>query len=153
MGAVFNTDKTIKILAFLNRHYSEHTVLRNAPNGRGCAQQLGLDDLVTPGLSARWNRWLDLLDQHRQDGSTGGQWVRTMMADALQEPGCNGIEFFAVPAQTFRVIHPAPKVPDDPNHPDINFTRVIIVETNTIDNTIAFTPIPWWRRIFFFGSH
>jgi hypothetical protein len=71
-----------------------------------------------------------------------------MMADALQEAGCNGIEFFAVPASQFRVIYPAPKVPD-PVNPN-QFTREIIVETNTIDNTIAFTPIPWWRRIFSF---
>jgi hypothetical protein len=156
MGAIFNTDKTLKILKFLNKHYEpgvnfekartnqEHLVLRDFPHvadGFGCAKKLGLHDT---SVNARWKKWLDFLDAHEQDSDYGGPLVRRMMAEALLDPSCIGIEFFAVPAPKFSVHHPAPKVydTDDPN----KYTIEIIVETNTIDNLVSFAKRQKRRR-------
>jgi hypothetical protein len=166
MGAIFNTPGTIAILQFLNHHYDptqpngfalarrngEHHILRNKTSyttSYNCARQLGLDH---PTYTARWKTWLDQLDKYYQtaDGDFGGHLVRTMMADALDDTkhlNCNGIEFFAVPAAKFKVIYPAPTVPNpgDPTH----YTCEIVVETNTIDGTLSFTRRrKWWERIF-----
>jgi hypothetical protein len=149
MGAIFNTPGTRTILHFLNVHFGpgpqfdrartthEYRELRDYatwPNSYGCADHLQLND---NSIHARWKQWLDLLDSHIQNGVPGGRLVREMMADALDpavDPHCYGIEFFAVPAPAFAVHYPAPKA-IDPNDPS-RWTREIVVETNTIDNTI-----------------
>ena len=148
MGAIFNTDKTIKILNFLNNHYKpgnkwdkaradqENVVLRDFPNwpdGFRCAKKLGLHDT---SVNSRWQKWLDFLDGHRQGFDFGGPLVRRMMAEAIEDQNCIGMEFFAVPAPDFKVHNPAPKVydEDDPS----KYTIEIIVETNTIDNMVSF---------------
>src|ERR1700704_1483116 len=149
MGAIFNTPKTLAILKFLNNHYepgtkfekartdNENLVLRDFPHfgdGFSCAKKLGLHDT---SVNARWKKWLDFLDAHQQGFDFGGPLVRRMMAEALEDPHCIGIEFFAVPAPDFSVHSPAPKVHDTSN-PD-QYTIEIIVETNTIDNMVSFT--------------
>lgn len=147
MGALFNTPKTLLILKFLNNHYTpgakfnqarankEYDTLRdfgNYPDSYSCAVKLGLHDAT---VNPRWKKWLDILDGYQPPGSPNGGWlVRTMMADALdpgQDQSCNGIEFFAVPASSFSVQYPASAV-NDPNNSNLH-TRVIIVQTNTID--------------------
>jgi hypothetical protein len=149
MGAIFNTQKTLAILKFLNHHYEpgtqfdkartnqENIILRNFPSfgdGFSCAKKLGLNDT---SVSSRWKKWLDFLDAHQQGFEFGGPLVRKMMADALEDPNCNGIEFFAVPAPDFFVHSPPPKVADPSDAS--KYTIEIIVETNTIDNMVSFT--------------
>lgn len=166
MGAIFNTPGTIAILNFLNSHYdpkaatgfahargnAEHQILRNKanwPTSYRCALQLGLDNAAYTG---RWKKWLDKLDAYYQtkDADYGGNLVRKMMADALDpaDANCIGIEFFAVPAAKFYVHYPAPKVQDVQN--PAQYTRVIVVETNTVDNTLSSVRRrrSFWKRIF-----
>ena len=62
--------------------------------------------------------------------------MRTMMAEAIEDANCIGIEFFAVPAPDFHVHSPAPKVHDQ--NDQTKYTIEIIVETNTIDEMVTF---------------
>src|SRR4051812_28813877 len=150
MGAIFNTKATLKLLDMLNKRYApgnafnkartdqENLTLRDFPqfgDAFSCAKKLKLQD-TDSGINGRWKKWLDFLDGHKQGFQFGGPLVRTMMAEAIEDANCIGIEFFAVPAPDFIVHSPAPKVHEQ--NDQTKYTIEIIVETNTIDQMVTF---------------
>jgi hypothetical protein len=154
MGALFNTDGTIRLVNMLNGNYrgkhfgtlqglNQQTMLRDktqtTPN---VAAAFGLDD-DDPAVSSNWMNWLGYLDQQMQkytDPATGvttnqscGMWVRLAMADALDNKPkpCSGIEFFAIPGSSLEVLLPIQQIDDAKNKN--KKTTIITVQTLTID--------------------
>ena len=146
MGAIFSTPNTVAILSTLNNHYQganftaarnrgEHATLRDFgtfPDSHSCARRLNLNP-SNAALDLRWKKWLDNLDSSMQGGVSAGRLVRNAMADAIDPATtqCNGLEFFAVPGNSFNVHLPPPTV-NDLQNPGF-FSVEIVVETQIID--------------------
>jgi hypothetical protein len=138
MGAIFNTDGTKKILNKLNDSFGIAVFQNNIkPNNqlvtdlrKPVAQYSTYSLCVDYGfitddnnVNTHWGVWLNYFDKN------DGQKIRNDIADAIQNDNdCVGIEFFAVPAATWKV-RQSHKLPHQGN----KHTLIISVETPTYD--------------------
>lgn len=149
MGGLFNSQKTMKLLGMLNSAFQEAAFSGAAHN-----QQL-ISDLKDKTKTSRyiadtygflvgdqtyddkWRMWLDIFDKK------GGIKPRTAMSNALLQPTLyTGIEFFAVPANTFSIAQTS-DLPDQEN----SGKKTLIVTVDTPVYDVLFQQLKRRRKI------
>jgi hypothetical protein len=137
MGGIFNTPNTMRLLETLNLMFQKAAFHASAANAglvndladaknvpsRIFAERYGLL-LGNATYDEKWMRWLDIFD------SKGGGASRKAMAGALTSTArYSGIEFFAIPAKSFKVL----KTFNFPDQETGLNSLIVSVETPTFD--------------------
>lgn len=137
MGGIFNTPNTMRLLETLNLMFQKAAFDTSAANAglvndladaknvpsRAFAERYGLL-LGNATYDEKWMQWLDIFD------SKGGGASRKAMASALtRKTRYSGIEFFAIPAKSFKVL----KTFDFPDQETGLNSLIVSVETPTFD--------------------
>jgi hypothetical protein len=137
MGGIFNTPNTMRLLETLNLMFQKAAFDTSAANAglvndladaknvpsRTFAERYGLL-LGNATYDEKWMQWLDIFD------SKGGGASRKAMASALtRKTRYSGIEFFAIPAKSFKVL----KTFDFPDQETGLNSLIVSVETPTFD--------------------
>ena len=137
MGGIFNTPNTMRLLETLNLMFQKAAFDTSAANAglvndladpknvpsRTFAERYGLL-LGNATYDEKWMQWLDIFD------SKGGGASRKAMASALtRKTRYSGIEFFAIPAKSFKVL----KTFDFPDQETGLNSLIVSVETPTYD--------------------
>jgi hypothetical protein len=128
MGMLFNTDDTLRILKVINQAFSRQglnrlrkdttypwaTAFSQLPNPNGfggatgtyntVAKALGIDLDGGTGLgSARWHKFLNILDVQPQQGSVVATIIGQAISNALNNKNYSQVEIFAVPTSSAAV--------------------------------------------------